>query len=98
MRQKFVSDDDGHWYLINAEDEAEFDRWVEHEDMSLYNPDHPYSNGLELLLDDHSRDWPILFALVCERLQKIELDLAAVRAEIDRLKAAILEPEHSPTD
>jgi hypothetical protein len=29
MRQKFVSDDDGHWYLINAEDEAEFKRWIE---------------------------------------------------------------------
>lgn len=28
MRQKFVKDDDGHWYLINAEDEAEFQRWV----------------------------------------------------------------------
>lgn len=31
MRQKFKSDDDGHWFLINAEDEAEFRRWLEHE-------------------------------------------------------------------
>lgn len=29
MRQKFVKDDDGHWYLINAEDEAEFERWLD---------------------------------------------------------------------
>jgi hypothetical protein len=28
MRQKFVSDD-GHWYLINAEDKAEFERFSE---------------------------------------------------------------------
>jgi hypothetical protein len=38
MRQKFVSDDDGHWYLINAEDEAEFDRWVEQEESDSAEP------------------------------------------------------------
>lgn len=56
--------------------------------MSLYNPDHPYSNGLEVCLDGDSRDWPILFSLVTERLQRIELDLAAARQEIAVLKAA----------
>jgi hypothetical protein len=38
MRQKFKSDDDGHWYLINAEDEAEFDQWVEHEESDSEEP------------------------------------------------------------
>lgn len=43
--------------------------------MSLYNPNHPCSNGLEICLDGHSRDWPTLFALACERLQRIEMEL-----------------------
>lgn len=56
--------------------------------MSLYNSEHPYSNGLEVLLDTHSGDWPIMFALVAERLQKIELELADARGEIDKLNAS----------
>jgi hypothetical protein len=56
--------------------------------MSLYSQDHPYSNGLEILLDGSCRDWPTLFALVCERLQKIELELADARREISELKAS----------
>lgn len=56
--------------------------------MSLYNPDHPYSNGLEVCLDGDSRDWPILFSLVVERLQRIELELEAANREISELKAA----------
>jgi hypothetical protein len=56
--------------------------------MSLYNQDHPYSNGLEALLDGHSRDWPILFALVVERLQRIELELEAAKQGIAELRAA----------
>jgi hypothetical protein len=56
--------------------------------MSLYSQDHPHSNGLEVCLDGHCRDWPTLFALVAERLQRIELELAAAKQEIAELKAA----------
>lgn len=56
--------------------------------MSLYNSDHPYSNGLEVCLDGYSRDWPTLFALVVERLQRIELELEAANREIAELKVA----------
>jgi hypothetical protein len=62
--------------------------------MSLYSQDHPHSNGLEVLMDGHCRDWPILFALVVERLQRIEMDLAAARAEIDKLKASDIGVTH----
>jgi hypothetical protein len=50
--------------------------------MSLYNPEHPFSNGLEVLLDTHSGDWSIMFALVAERLQRIELELRDAKQEI----------------
>jgi hypothetical protein len=56
--------------------------------MSLYNPDHLHSNGLELLLDTDSRDWRMLFVLVAERLQRIEVDLATAKQEILELKEA----------
>jgi hypothetical protein len=41
----------------------------------------------EVCLDGHSRDWPTLFALVAERLQRIELELQAAKQEIAELKA-----------
>jgi hypothetical protein len=45
MRQKFVKDDDGHWYLINAEDEEEFRRWVEHIEKEMSVADCPRWTG-----------------------------------------------------
>jgi hypothetical protein len=59
--------------------------------MSLYNREHPYSNGLEVCLEGHSGDWSTLFALVTERLQRIELELQAAKQEIAELKAASTE-------
>ena len=36
-----ISDDDGHWYVIPAELESEFDKWVEDtsDPFSLQSPD-----------------------------------------------------------
>jgi hypothetical protein len=50
--------------------------------MRLYNSEHPFSNGLEVCLDADSRDWPTLFALVAERLQRIDLELRDAKQEI----------------
>ena len=40
MRQRFVQDDDGHWYLIGAIELKKFEAW-------LQEPDYDYGVGFD---------------------------------------------------
>jgi hypothetical protein len=40
--------------------------------MSLFDENHEPTNGLEILLQDRCRDYPILFSLCLERIQALE--------------------------